>query len=91
MQYWFGCGIWFVMGLVLGFAMKVIIKRDETPGHTPILLVLSVLAAVIGGMLGVGIFDFYRHQAISWGGMGGALVFSTAMAWVYRWGVRGLV
>ncbi len=92
MQNWIGVGIWIVMGVVIGLGMKVIVKRpEETPGHTPILLVLAVLASVIGGMLGVGIFDVHSPVAISWGGMGGALVFSLLMAWVYRWGVRGLV
>jgi small basic protein len=92
MQNLIGVGIWVVMGVAIGLVMKVIVKRPEqTPGHTPILLILAALASVIGGMLGVGVFEFYKPLAISWGGMGGALVFSTLMAWVYRWGVRGLV
>ena len=75
MQNWIGVGIWIVMGVVIGLVMKVLVKRpEETPGHTPVLMVLGAFAAVIGGMLGVGIFDLYTGLAISWGGMGGAAV-----------------
>ena len=92
MQNWIGVGIWIVMGAVIGLSMKVLVKRpEETPGHTPVLAVLGSFAACIGGMLGVGIFDFYDHQAISAGGMGAAFVFATLMTFIYRWGIRGLV
>ncbi len=92
MQNWIGVGIWIVMGVVIGLTMKVFIKRpEETPGHTTVLMVLGAFASVIGGMLGVGIFDLYRPLAISWGGMGGAAVFAALMTWVYRWGIRGFV
>lgn len=92
MQNWIGVGIWIVMGAVIGLSMKVLVKRpEETPGHTPVLAVLGSFAACIGGMLGVGIFDFYDHMAISPGGMGAAFVFATLMTFIYRWGIRGLV
>ncbi len=92
MQNWIGIGIWIVMGAVIGLAMKVFIKRpEETPGHTPILMVLGSFAAVIGGMLGVGIFQLYEPLAISPGGMGAAAAFSVLMTFVYRWGIRGMI
>jgi len=92
MQNWIGIGIWIVMGAVVGLSMKVLVKRpEETPGHTTVLAVLGAFAAVIGGMLGVGIFHLYDPLALSPGGMGAALFFSALMSWVYRWGVRGLV
>jgi len=92
MQNWIGIGIWIVMGAVIGLAMKVIIRRpEETPGHTPILMVLGSFAAVIGGMLGVGIFHLYEPLAISPGGMGAAAAFSVLMTLVYRWGIRGMI
>jgi hypothetical protein len=92
MQNWIGIGVWIVMGAVIGLSMKVIIKRpEETPGHTPVLMALGGFAAVIGGMLGVGIFNLYDGLALSAGGMGAAFVFSAMMTFIYRWGIRGLV
>lgn len=92
MQNWIGIGIWIVMGSVIGLAMKAIVKRPEqTPGHTRTLVALGAFAAVIGGMLGVGIFHVYEPLAISPGGMGAAAAFAALMTFIYRWGVRGLV
>jgi hypothetical protein len=92
MQNWIGIGIWIVMGAVIGLSMKVLVKRpEETPGHTPTLAALGAFAAVIGGMLGVGIFHLYEPLAISPGGMGAAAVFAALMTFIYRWGIRGLV
>jgi len=92
MQNWIGIGIWIVMGAAVGLSMKVFIKRpEETPGHTAVLLALGAFAAVIGGMLGVGIFAFWEPLALSAGAMGAAFVFSAAMTFIYRWGIRGLV
>lgn len=90
MQNWIGIGIWIVMGAVIGLAMKVLVKRpEETPGHTPVLMALGAFAAVIGGMLGVGIFHLYEPLSLSAGGMGAAAAFSAMMTFLYRWGVRG--
>lgn len=92
MENWIGVGIWIVMGALVGLAMKIVIKRpEETPGHTPILLILGSFGAVVGGMLGVGIFHFWQPLAMSVGGMGGALFLAILMTWIYRWGVRGLI
>jgi hypothetical protein len=92
MQNWVGIGIWIVMGAAIGLSMKVFIRRpEETPGHTPVLAALGAFAAVIGGMLGVGIFHLYEPLAISPGGMGSAFVFAALMTFIYRWGVRGLI
>ncbi|MDP2959220.1 MAG: hypothetical protein Q8N53_22550 [Longimicrobiales bacterium] len=90
MQNWIGIGIWIVMGAAVGLTMKVIVKRpEESPGHTPVLMALGAFAAVIGGMLGVGIFHLYEPLALSAGGMGAALVFAALMTFIYRWGIRG--
>ncbi|MDE0731005.1 MAG: hypothetical protein OSB36_08740, partial [Longimicrobiales bacterium] len=92
MQNWIGIGIWIVLGATIGLVMKVLIKRpNETPGHTIVLMVLGSFAAVIGGMLGVGIFHLYEPLAISRGGMAGGATFSAMMTFVYRWGIRGLI
>ena len=92
MQNWIGIGIWIVMGAVIGLSMKVFIKRpEETPGHTVVLAVLGSFAAVIGGMLGVGIFHLYEPLAISPGGMAVGAGFAVLCTWIYRWGIRGLV
>ncbi|MCY4399126.1 MAG: hypothetical protein OXE96_07300 [Gemmatimonadetes bacterium] len=91
MENWIGVGIWIVMGGVIGLAMKVVVKRpDTTPGHSRLLFILGAFAAVIGGMLGVGILEFDNPVALSLGGMAGAAAFATLMTWVYRWGVKGL-
>ena len=92
MQNWIGIAIWIVMGAVIGLMMKGIIKRpEETPGHTTVLCVLGSFAAVIGGMLGVGIFHLYEPLALSPGGMLGGAVFAAMMTATYRWGVRTMV
>lgn len=92
MQNWIGIAIWIIMGAVVGLAMKALIARpEETPGHTTVLMVLGSFAAVIGGMLGVGIVHLYEPLALSIGGMVGAAFFSILMTWVYRWGLRTLI
>jgi hypothetical protein len=80
------------MGAVIGLVMKALISRpEETPGHTPIILVLGAFASCIGGMLGVGTFHLFEPLAISPGGMAGAAIFATLMTFVYRWGLRSLI
>lgn len=92
MENWIGIGIWVVMGAVIGLATRVVIKRpEETSGHALILAALGSFGAVIGGMLGVGIFHFYEPAALTPGGMISAAVFSALMSGIYRWGIRGLV
>ena len=92
MQNWIGIGIWIVMGGGVGLLMKVLVKRpEETPGHTLVLVAVGAFAAVIGGMLGVGFFEFWEPLALSAGGMGAAFVFAALMTFIYRWGIRGLV
>lgn len=92
MENWIGIGIWIVMGAFIGIVMRIAVKRpEETPGHVPLLMVLGAFGAVIGGMLGVGIFEFDDPLALSAGGMGGALAFSVLISFIYRWGIRGLI
>jgi uncharacterized membrane protein YeaQ/YmgE (transglycosylase-associated protein family) len=91
MENWIGIGVWIVMGAVVGLIMRGVVDRDETPGHVPVLMALGAFGAVIGGMLGVGIFEFDEPVALSAGGMGGALALSALMAFIYRWGVKGLI
>jgi len=89
---WTGIGVWIVMGTAIAFVMRIAIKRpEETPGHVPVLLVLGAFGAVIGGMLGVGIFEFDDPVAWSTGGMVGAAAFAVVMSFIYRWGIRGLI
>jgi len=92
MENWIGIGVWIVMGAVIALVMRTAIKRpEETPGHVPVLLLIGAFGAVIGGMLGVGIFEFDDPLALSAGGMGGAVTFSVFMSFIYRWGIRGLI
>jgi len=90
MENWIGIGIWIVMGSAIGLVVRALVSRpEETPGHVPVLLALSSFGAVIGGMLGVGIFHFYRPTALGLWAMVSAAVFAAFIAWVYRWGTRG--
>lgn len=92
MQNWIGIGIWIVLGVLISLGMKAIISRpEETPGHTPVLAALGAFAAVIGGMLGVGIGEFFDPKALSIGGMTGAVIFAVFFSWLYRWGSRALI
>lgn len=90
MENWIGVAVWIVVGAAIGLAMKLVVKLPrETSGHTVILAIFGAFGAVIGGMLGVGFFEFHEPLALSAGGMGGAVVFAAFMSWVYRFGVKG--
>ncbi len=91
MENWIGVAVWIVIGVVVGLAMKAIVKRpDATAGHTPILCVLGAFGGVVGGMLGVGIAEFADPTALSLGGMVGAVGLAALATWLYRWGVTAL-
>ena len=92
MENWIGIGVWIVMGAFIALVMRTVIKRpEETPGHVSVLVAIGAFGAVIGGMLGVGIFEFDDPLALSAGGMAGAATFSVVMSFIYRWGIRGLI
>ena len=92
MQNLIGIAVWIVMGATIGTIMKAAIRRpEEQPGHAAVIAALGAFAAVIGGMLGVGIFHLYEPLALSPGGMAGAATFSLLMTFVYRWGLRTLI
>lgn len=92
MTNWIGVGIWIVLGGAVGLAMKLFVHLDdETSGHGVLLFFFGAFGAVVGGMLGVGIFEFDDPTALSVGGMAGAVVLSALLTFVYRWGVRRLV
>jgi len=72
--------------------MKVLVKLPSAqPGHTLLLVVFGAFAAVIGGLLGVGLFQFYDPRALSAGGMIGAVFLSVLLTWTYRWGSKSVV
>jgi hypothetical protein len=80
------------MGAFIALVVRALVKRpEETPGHVPVLLAIGAFGAVIGGMLGVGIFEFEEPLALSAGGMAGAASFAVLMSFIYRWGIRGLI
>ena len=92
MENWIGIVIWIVLGILIGMTMKVLVKRPEaTEGHSVVLGALGAFAAVIGGMLGVGIAAFEDVAALSIGGMAGAVLFAVFITFVYRWGTRTLI
>jgi hypothetical protein len=92
MENWIGIGVWIVMGGFIALVMRTVIRRpEETPGHIPVLVVIGAFGAVIGGMLGVGLFEFDEPLALSAGGMAGAATFAVVMSFIYRWGIRGLI
>ena len=91
MENWIGIAIWVLLGAVIGLAMKGLVRvDDEKPGHTTVLAVLGGFAGVIGGMLGVGIFEFFDPKSLSLGGMAGAVFLPLLFTFIYRWGIRGL-
>jgi len=80
------------MGAFIALVVRALVKRpEETPGHVSVLLAIGAFGAVIGGMLGVGIFEFEEPLALSAGGMAGAASFAVLMSFIYRWGIRGLI
>ena len=90
MENWIGAGVWAILGGVIGLLMRSIVHAPATTsGHTTLLVVLGAFGAVVGGMLGVGIFHFEHPSALSLGGFGGAVVLAAFMTYLYRWGVRG--
>lgn len=92
MQNWIGVAVWIVLGVLIGLGMKVLVKRpEETPGHATVLAVLGGFGAVVGGMLGVGLFHLWDPVALSIGGMAGAVLLALLMTWIYRWGIRTLI
>lgn len=92
MENWIGVGVWIVMGAFIALVMRTVIKRpEETPGHVPVLVVIGAFGSVVGGMLGVGIFEFDDPLALSAGGMAGAATLAVVMSFIYRWGIRGLI
>jgi hypothetical protein len=92
MENWIGVGVWIIMGAFIALVMRTLVKRpEETLGHVPVLVVIGAFGAVIGGMLGVGIFEFNEPLALSAGGMAGAATFAVVMSFIYRWGIRGLI
>ncbi|MFH1765610.1 MAG: hypothetical protein ABIF09_15585 [Gemmatimonadota bacterium] len=92
MENWIGIGVWIVTGGLIGLVMKTVIRRPEvTPGHTALIMILGAFAAVVGGMLGVGIFAFWDPRALSLGGMAGAAFLAILFTTIYRWGVKGLI
>ena len=92
MENWIGVGVWIIMGAFIALVMRTLVKRpEETLGHVPVLMVIGAFGAVIGCMLGVGIFEFNEPLALSAGGMAGAATFAVVMSFIYRWGIRGLI
>jgi hypothetical protein len=91
MENWIAVGIWIVVGGFVGLVMRVLVALPgEQPGHAPILVLFGAFGAVIGGMLGVGLFHFHHPSGLSLGGMAGAVALSALLTWTYRWGVKGL-
>ena len=92
MENWIGIGVWIALGAIVGLTMKMLVKLpSEQLGHTLLLVVFGAFGAVVGGMLGVGFFQFGDPRALSTGGMVGALFLSTLLTWTYRWGSKSVV
>jgi hypothetical protein len=93
MENWIGIGVWIVLGALIGLGMKVALRgpENEQSGHVIILAILGAFRAVVGGMLGVGIFHFFEPLALSPGGMAGSVALSSLLTWTYRFGSRALI
>ncbi len=92
MDNWIGIGVWIVLGAIVGLGMKMAVSLPSAQrGHTILLMLFGAFGAVIGGMLGVGFFEFGEPRALSAGGMAGAVFLSVLMTWTYRWGSKSVV
>ena len=92
MENWIGVAVWIVLGMLIGMGMKLLVRLpEETPGHAVILAVLGGFGAVVGGMMGVGIFHLQEPVAFSTGGTAGAVFLAVLMTWIYRSATRGLI
>jgi hypothetical protein len=92
MENWIGIGIWTVAGGLVGLAMTAVFRQPKaTAGHTALIMILGAFAAVVGGMLGVGLFSFHDPVALSPGGMVGAAFLAILFTFLYRWGTRSLI
>lgn len=92
MQNWIGVAVWIALGIAIGLGMSVITKKvDVRPGHRVIIACFGAFGALVGGMLGVGFFEFEDPAALSVGGLAGAIFLSALLTWVYRWGSRALI
>lgn len=92
MENWIGAGIWIILGVVVGTVVCAVVRvPDAQPGNRFLAMVFGAFGAVVGGMLGVGIFEFGDERALSVGGMIGALALSILMSWTYRWGSKSVI
>lgn len=92
MENWIGAGIWIILGIIVGTVVCAMVKvPGAQPGNCLLAMVFGAFGAVVGGMLGVGIFEFGDERALSAGGMIGALALSILMSWTYRWGSKSVV
>ena len=91
MENWIGAGIWIILGIIVGTVVCAVVKvPGAQPGNRLLAMVFGAFGAVVGGMLGVGIFEFGDERALSAGGMIGALALSILMSWTYRWGSKSV-
>ncbi len=92
MQNWIAAVVWIAMGGAIGLGMKAVVKLPDgaARGHTAVIFTLGAFAAVIGGMLGVGIFEFDDPRGLTAGGLGAGAVFAALMTALYRWSIREL-
>ena len=92
MENWIGAGIWIILGVIVGTVVCAVVRvPDAQPGNRFLAMVFGAFGAVVGGMLGVGIFEFGDERALSAGGMIGALALSVLMSWTYRWGSKSVI
>ena len=92
MENWIGVGVWIILGAVVGAVMRGVVRvPGAQPGNGLLAMIFGAFGAVVGGMLGVGMFQFDDGRALSPGGMIGALALSILLAWTYRWGSKSVV
>lgn len=92
MENWIGVGVWIILGAIVGAVMRSVVRvPGAQPGNGLLAMIFGAFGAVVGGMLGVGMFQFDDGRALSPGGMIGALALSVLMAWTYRWGSKSVI
>ena len=86
MQFVFGLGVWWAIGLATGFAMRVVYRAEATTG------VLSLLfggfGAFIGGMLGTSPYIHHDPVPLRFGGLTGAVLGAILFTFLYHFTAR---
>ena len=86
MEFVFGLGVWLVIGIAMGLAVRVLYRAAATDGT--ITIVLAIFGAFIGGMLGTSPYIHHNAVPLRFGGLLGAVLGSLLSAFIYHYAAR---